>query len=73
MSFIPARAEAQAFEPLPYPHGVTVDGRAIAAEPAANGNGNGAVPNWRRYAPLLALLLPLLPVLLVLFAFMRKK
>ncbi len=71
MSFIPARAEAEASVPLPYPHGVTVDGKAIAAPTAANGNGADA--GWRRYAPLAALLLPLLPVLLALFAFMRKK
>ena len=75
MSFIPARADAPPAEPLPYPHGVTVDGKNVDAHGAA-GNGaaaKGTLESLKRIAPLLALLLPLLPVLLVLFAFFRKK
>ncbi len=75
MSFIPARADAPLAEPLPYPHGVTVDGQAIAANGAPDNGAatNGTLASLKRIAPLLALLLPLLPVLLVLFAFFRKK
>jgi len=76
MSLIPPRAEAPAVEPLPYPHGVTVDGRPVraASEPAAeSANANGTAARVRRVAPFLMLLLPLLPVLLALFAFLKRK
>ena len=77
MTFIPPKAEAPATEPLPYPHVVTVGGRPVRV--AANGheaNGthaNGASERLRQLGPFLLLLLPLLPVLLVLFAFLRKR
>ena len=56
---------------------VTVGGRPVRV--AANGheaNGthaNGASERLRQLGPFLLLLLPLLPVLLVLFAFLRKR
>jgi cholesterol oxidase len=68
MTYIPPCDEAPPAEPLPYPHVVTIGGKPVAAPAAANGNGHAST--LRRMTPLLALLLP---VLLVLFAFMRKK
>ncbi|WP_374688982.1 GMC oxidoreductase [Promineifilum sp.] len=64
MSRIPARADAPAVTPLPYPHVVTVDGHPVAAAPA-NGATNGAAAA-KRIAPLalLMLLVGLLPLLL---------
>jgi cholesterol oxidase len=71
MSLTPAKADAPAVDPLPYPHMVTVDGHAIRPIAAAGGS-NGASAA-RRVAPLalLMLLVGLLPLLLA--ALNRKK
>ena len=82
MSRIPARAEATAVQPLPYPHLITVDGRPIHAP---NGNGHkepagdrvaavaGSTPGRRApMAAALLLLMSLLPVIMLLFGLKRK-
>ena len=76
MSFIPPKAEGAEVSPLPYPHTVTVAGRAIRVANGTEANGtpvNGTAERLKRAAPLLLLLLPLLPLLLVLFAIFRKR
>jgi len=78
MSRIPARREAPAAEPLPYPHLITVDGRPITPLNGGphNGNGRAATPageQGKRPLPAaLLLLMGVLPLLLLLFGLKKK-
>jgi cholesterol oxidase len=72
MSRIPARGEAAAVEPLPYPHLITVDGRPIAIE---RGSSRVAAAPETRKQPLpaiLMLLIGILPLLLLLFGLKKR-